>query len=143
MKNRILGFEDETVGGMTMMSRELATELKAAGFPAKHYQYGQKFYPHENTAGRSETTRTVGPYALENHLADIESGYFRPALSDLIGACDGKFSRLFVLKATWFAESDGPELVAMGETPEEAVARLWLALNQHKSTDITSFVHAE
>jgi hypothetical protein len=126
-----------------MMSRELAKELKAAGFRAERYQYGKKFYPYENG---SEATRTlgvtVGPHALENGLADIKSGYYCPTLSDLIGACSGKFSRLFVLKATWFAESDGPELVAVGETPEEAVARLWLALNKHKSTDIKSFAHA-
>ena len=43
------------------------------------------------------------------------------------------------MKATWFAESDGPELVAMGDTPEEAVGRLWLALNKrHPSSGIRS-----
>ena len=73
---------------------------------------------------------TVTPYELKNCLQDINNGYYCPTLSDLIGACSGKFSRLFVMKATWFAESDGPELVAMGDTPEEAVGRLWLALNK-------------
>lgn len=31
------------------------------------------------------------------------------------------------------AESDKPEQVAMGDTPEEAVGRLWLALNKQTS----------
>jgi hypothetical protein len=115
------------------MNRELAKELKVAGFPAKAYQLGHKFYPNENATRWPDTTRingvTVTPYELENHLQDLEDGYYCPTLSDLIGACRGKFSRLFVMKAIWFAESDRPELVAMGDTPEEAVGRLWLALN--------------
>ena len=116
------------------MDRELAKELKAAGFPIKAYQPRHRFYPNENAAGWPEATRTHGvtvtPYELKNCLQDINNGYYCPTLSDLIGACSGKFSRLFVMKATWFAESDGPELVAMGDTPEEAVGRLWLALNK-------------
>jgi len=128
------------------MKRELAKELKSAGFPAKAYELGHRFYPDENAAGWPEATRrrgvTVTAYELENHLQDLKAGYYCPTLSDLIAACGGKFSRLFVMKAIWFAESDRPELVAMGETPEEAVARLWLALNEHKSIDVKSFAHA-
>jgi hypothetical protein len=128
------------------MNRELAKELKGAGFPAKAYERGHRFFPDENAARWPEATRrrgvTVTAYELENHLEDIKAGYYCPTLSDLIAACGGKFSRLFVMKAIWFAESDRPELVAMGETPEEAMARLWLALNEHKSTDVKSFAHA-
>jgi hypothetical protein len=128
------------------MNRELAKELKGAGFPAKAYEPGHRFYPDENAARWPEATRTHGvtvtAYELENHLEDIKAGYYCPTLSDLIAACGGKFSRLFVMKAIWFAECDRPELVAMGETPEAAVARLWLALNEHKSMDVKSLAHA-
>jgi len=122
------------------MNRELAKDLKVAGFPMKAYQLGHRFFPCEDAIGWSDAARTRGvtvtPYELENHLPDIETGYYCPTLSDLIGACGGRFSRLFVMKAIWFAESDRPELVAMGETPEEAVARLWLALNKCDSSNI-------
>ena len=122
------------------MNSELAKDLKIAGFPRKTYQLGHRFFPREDAIGWSDAARTQGvtvtPYELETHLEDIESGYYCPTLSDLIGACAGRFSRLFVMKAIWFAESDRPELVAMGETPEEAVARLWLALNKRDSSNI-------
>jgi hypothetical protein len=124
------------------MKRELAKELKAAGFPAKAYELGHRFYPNENATGWSDATRrlgvTVGAYEMEKHLQDIKAGYYCPTLSDLIGACGGRFSRLFVMKAIWFAESDRPELVAMGDSPEEAVGRLWLALNKLNSSNARS-----
>jgi hypothetical protein len=122
------------------MNSELAKDLKIAGFPMKVYQLGRRFFPREDAIGRPDAARTQGgtvtPYELEHHQQDSESGYDCPALSDLIGACEGRFSRLFVMKAIWFAESDRPELVAMGDTPEEAVARLWLALNKLDSSKI-------
>jgi len=122
------------------MNSELAKDLKIAGFPMKAYKPGHRFFPREDAIGWSEAARTQGvtvtPYELENHLPDIESGYYCPTLSDLIGACGGRFSRLFVMKAIWFAESDRPELVARGETPEEAVARLWLALNKFDCANV-------
>jgi len=128
------------------MNRELAKELKVAGFPAKAYQLRHKFYPNENATRWADATRirgvTITAYELENHMQDIEDGYYCPTLSDLIGACRGRFSRLFVMKAIWFAESDQPELVAMGETPEEAVARLWLALNSRKAPEMRSGARA-
>ncbi len=128
------------------MNRELAKELKAAGFPVKIYELGHRFYPNENAAGWPEATQiqgvTVTPYELENHLQDIKAGYYCPTLSDLIAACGGRFSRLFVMKGIWFAESDRPELVAMGDSPEEAVGRLWLALNKLNSSDVRSAAQA-
>jgi len=52
----------------------------------------------------------------------------------LIGACGDKFARLFVMKSEWFAESDAPEMVATGDTPEEAVAKLWLLLRKLRTS---------
>jgi hypothetical protein len=38
------------------------------------------------------------------------------------------------MKTLWFAESDKPEAVAIGDTPEEAVGKLWLTLNRYKTS---------
>ena len=42
------------------MNRELAKELKAAGFPAKAYQLRHKFYPNENATRWADATRIRG-----------------------------------------------------------------------------------
>jgi hypothetical protein len=80
------------------MNRELGKRLKMAGFPVARYQSGHKFYPNEAAASWSEATRAHGviinQYELDNHAKDIESGYYCPDLSDLIGACSDKFARL-------------------------------------------------
>jgi hypothetical protein len=120
------------------MDRELARQLKMAGFPVVRYQSGHKFYPNEAAARWSEAARahgvTINRYELNDHAKDIESGYYCPNLSDLIGACGDKFARLFVMKSEWFAESDAPEMVATGDTPEEAVAKLWLLLRKLRTS---------
>jgi len=120
------------------MDRKLAKALKAADFPVTGFQLRHRFYPHEDAPGWSEATRTHGvtitSYELENHLSDITDGYYCPGLSDLIAACGDKFARLNVVKDTWMAESEDAKHVAAGATPEQAVARLWLALNGHGSS---------
>jgi hypothetical protein len=116
------------------MNRELAKQLKMAGFPIARYRAGYKFYPREDAASWSEVSRmhgvTINRYVLDDHAEDIKNGYYCPNLSDLIGACGDKFARLFVVKSEWFAESDAPEMVAIGDTPEEAVGKLWLLLKK-------------
>jgi hypothetical protein len=115
------------------MTREFAKELKHAGFPIPAYRPGHHFFPHENSAGWSDFARdhglTIGPFELENRLQDIKDGYYCPALSDLLDACGKRFARLSIVKDIWFAECDDPATTAMGQSPEEAVGRLWLALN--------------
>lgn len=119
------------------MNRKLAKELKAAGFPIRFFQVGHKFYPHEKSAGWSDTSRksgvTITPYELQKHARDIEDGYYCPTLSDLIEACGTRFSRLYVEAAIWTAQSDNPRATAMAHSAEEAVARLWLALPKRKT----------
>jgi hypothetical protein len=116
------------------MTRQLARELKAAGFPIKYFQVGHRFYPHENSLEWTEAAReqgvTVTAYQLQHHLQDIKDGYYCPTLPDLIEASGQSFARLYVVTATWIAESENPQNSAAGETPEEAVARLWLLLNK-------------
>ena len=122
------------------MNRALAQQLKIAGFPISAYRAGHKFYPQENNAGWSEAARQHGviihPYELENRLQEIKDGYYCPTLSDLIDACGDSFARLYIMKTIWTAESDSPEQIAMGDSPEEAVGRLWLALNKLETSHI-------
>jgi len=126
------------------MNRALAKELKDAAFPMPAYRAGHKFYPPEQGGDWSDAARqngvTITAYDLEERLQDIENGYYCPNLSDLVEACAGSFSRLSVLKALWAAESDNPPLTVWGDSPEEAVARLWLALNGFKSAASRSSV---
>lgn len=117
------------------MNRQLAKELKAAGFPVRYFQVGHKFYPHEKNADFSEASRengiTITPYELQNHARAIEEGYYCPTLPDLIEACGRRFARLYVEAATWTAESDEPRTKAIARSADEAVARLWLTLAEN------------
>ena len=103
------------------------------------YRAGHHFYPHEDDTGWTDAARrhgvTVTHYDLEERLQDLKNGYYCPSLSDLIEACGDSFSRLYILKTIWTAESNNPEQIAMGDSSEEAVGRLWLALNRHQSPD--------
>ena len=122
------------------MKRELARELKIAGFPMLPYRAGHHFYPHGDDTDWTDAARrhgvTVTHYDLEDRLQALKNGYYCPNLSDLIEACGARFSRLTIMKTLWTAESDSPEQIAMGDSPEEAVGRLWLALNGHQSSEI-------
>jgi len=121
------------------MKRALAQELKRAGFPIQSFHTGHKFFPNENDAGWTEAAQKEGiilnAHALENRLQDLRNGYYCPNLSELIAACGDRFARLYVVTATWTAESDDAEQVAFGDSPEEAVGRLWLAMNAGKVAD--------
>ncbi len=98
------------------MKRELARELKIAGFPMPAYRAGHRFYPHENDSGWTDVARrhgvTITHYDLEDRLQDLKNGYYCPHLSDLIEACGACFSRLPIMKTLWTAESDNPEQIA-------------------------------
>jgi hypothetical protein len=112
------------------MNYELAKQLKEAGFP-------QNLDGNRNIAG--------GPMMFEVGLPDKERCYV-PTLSELIEACGIQFDKLYYRpigsnledgKGAWFARKMYPldyrplkMLDQRGSTPDEAVARLWLALNQ-------------
>jgi|SRR6185369_16818238 len=97
------------------MTYELAKQLKDAGFPQKQLKLVDAY-----------------EQALEKEQVYI------PSLSELIEACADKFDSLcrnrrgllgheFVV---WIAyHSDSATQTGDGKTPEEAVAKLWLALN--------------
>jgi hypothetical protein len=98
------------------MNYELAKELMDAGFP----QGGS------------------GDWVVDPNAVVVRSGerVYAPTLSELIEACGERFAGLDRLAdRTWAARTIdysndwGHE---HGSTSEEAVARLWLALNQPK-----------
>lgn len=93
------------------MKYELAKELKDAGFP------GSESWGFKETPDGSQRA------------------YFSPTLSELIEACGGG---LYMLRrnidGTWLCtgadQAVTPAISLEGRTPEDAVARLWLALNK-------------
>jgi hypothetical protein len=119
------------------MTRELARELKTAGFPLGAYRVGHVFYPPERGGEWSEHSRshgvTITPYDLDEHMQAIRDGYYCPDVADLIEACGERFVRLWVSTSIWTAESDEPLLLARGGSGEEAMAKLWLMLHQAKT----------
>lgn len=92
------------------MSFELAEKLKKAGFPYK--------------------AKTV---LNEYGLKDL-SPIFSPTLTELIEACGKRFYSLIkVNDEPTFEACDGNfdnSTFRFGSTPEEATAKLWLALNK-------------
>lgn len=109
------------------MNYELAKKLKEAGFPQSG-QWGDITDVNNRVVGFVNKTAT--------HVV--------PTLSELIESCGTNFDTLTLsTKQTgyaqvsdwWYAtakcDKDAIPPMAEGETPEEAVANLWLAL-QHK-----------
>lgn len=128
------------------MNYELAKQLKEAGFPQKDYI--RSVCPHNNTYLYSLMD---GHTPL--HLCEEKSVYI-PTLEELIEACGDNFSGLNH-KDTWNPPLDYPEkwraygwsnpiqkppankgmefsLSGYGQTPEEAVANLYIELNKKK-----------
>jgi len=103
------------------MNYELAKELKDAGFPQQLWT-GQSYY----YEGGDNALLSDGFQENENVSDKIKI----PTLSELIEACgEGAFMLLNKGDGTyWVAALNGKG--AEGITPEEAVARLWLALNK-------------
>jgi len=120
------------------ITRDLARELKTAGFPIGAYRVGHVFYPLERGGEWSENSRrhgvTITPYDLDEHMQDIRDGYYCPDAADLIEACGERFARLWVSTSIWTAESKEPRQSVLGNSAEEAMAKLWLALTKSASS---------
>lgn len=94
------------------MNYELAKKLKDAGFP--QYSIECLFDPKLKEWGASDMACS-------------------PTLSELIEACGDQFYELCKTDYDWIANcySDKNRVVyERGDSPEEAVANLWLALNK-------------
>jgi hypothetical protein len=104
------------------MNYELAKELKDAGFPQEGK--GARIAPPDKIVARREDFAYV------------------PALEELIEACGKNFMRLETVAANgwWeahgrFWNTDGSLYFrdpSLGDTPAEAVAHLWLAVNSKR-----------
>ena len=111
-----------------MISYELAKSLKEARFPQR--LGGGDCY---NTKGVITPTSVV--FALKEILNEDFSSFYAPTLSELIDQCVSIAENDFSLYEGWTAEIiEGlePGVVAKGKTPEESVAKLWLALQKDK-----------
>lgn len=95
------------------MNYELAKELKEARFP--------------QTVGHEKVFHTYAHFI--GGPADDEELYPQPTLSELIEACGDGFWTLSRSSVDSWIATDGVIRDCVGATPEEAVARLWLALN--------------
>jgi hypothetical protein len=115
------------------MTRDFAKELKMAGFPLPPYRAGHRFFPLETDTRWTDFARshgvTITRHELENRQPDIADGYYCPSLADMLEACGDRFGRLYIMTNIWFAESADRETVSIGDSPEEAVGKLWLTLN--------------
>lgn len=103
------------------MTYELAKKLKEAGFP-------------QGGSGLWYTTATQ-----VSRLHEIEPGdviemevkpVYSPSLSELIEACGDRFSYLKKVGDQWDTSADNEGWGVYGSTPEGAMAKLWLALNE-------------
>jgi len=90
------------------MDYKLAKELKDSGFP-KSEDWGE------------HSTLMKGNYFMVD-------GYGVPKLSELIEACGTM--QLNVYDDAGYSQALSNKMMGEGKTPEDAVARLWLALNK-------------
>lgn len=92
-----------------MITYELAKKLKDAGFP----QYNHS------------------PEYRGDRLNESPNIPYEPTLSELIEACGDGFINLYNFGSFWQTNfKDGMAGETAGKTPEEAVANLWLKLNE-------------
>lgn len=107
------------------MNYELAKELKDAGFP-QELGMGSDYYINGATDNRHYKQNT------DPAVNDVKV----PTLSELIEACGEEFHSLHRFKEGWQCRKPSEgwgndyEVQSSGTTPEEAVARLYLALNK-------------
>jgi hypothetical protein len=112
------------------MNIELAQELKNAGYP----QDANLFYWMARPSKNHSVIYGI-PTEPGKHQRQGTEFYAMPMLADLIAACGNEFEALSKRgEDQWLALSkvELPDNLpgGFGRTPEEAVARLWLALNQ-------------
>ncbi len=101
------------------MNYELAKQLKDAGFPQNGN--GEPQYFKDGVRDRTE-------------FGHRYERLYIPTLEELIEACGDGFNGLHKAGTAWLASTlkGTGEFDGAGETPTEAVARLWLALQDNQ-----------
>lgn len=97
---------------------ELAKELKEAGFKMQKLD---------------DWNMVECPFRWGHFMHSDGIPYIFPTLSELIEACGDNLYALYNHVSSWQAYSNSDlwdTEISEGETPEEAVARLWLILNK-------------
>jgi hypothetical protein len=116
------------------MDYKLAKQLKDAGFPVTSICIGDKIW-----INKDNKSIVISKDELEiafNKIVVKGEWYKIPTLSELIEACGDKFNELiryyqgdgFLACASGLGK-DGMAIAEEGKTPDEAVAKLWLELN--------------
>lgn len=125
------------------MKYELCKQLKDAGFPQNVWDFDLCNFAYSDTDGfdelhllhedNDEGRRTGNDY---RHRESDKIVWVKcPTLSELIEACGNYFWKIEKQKdgsfvAIGLMSNDLPLPVGQDATPEEAVARLWLAINK-------------
>lgn len=143
-----------------MLDYKTCKLLEHVGFPQDHFDYGDKLFSYaycakENCCGNElhlihkdndeggdvGNDYSHGSYSSwkddPNYWKDIRDSYVKcPTLQELIDACiqTGKIERMTIEweHAEWNAWGDGYYQHDAGDTPEEAVAMLYLELKSQK-----------
>jgi hypothetical protein len=100
------------------MTYEVAKELKGAGFP-----FSERWTITEAFGATVQTKEGTQQVPTLSYLLEACGDEFEGIQHGVMTEDDG--SRL------WYAATYDNKVVERGPTPEEAVARLWLALNKN------------
>lgn len=101
------------------MTYELALRLKNAGFPQEV----------------EESTLERGDFVVDDPNVPEEKWehFIDPTLEELIEACGPRFKSLRAMdRGGWYAEDFDNNLGTSYNSPNEAVANLWLTKNKHE-----------
>jgi hypothetical protein len=105
-----------------MISYDLAKQLKDAGFP-------------QNLDGNRQLNGQPMRHHSHGSARDCDEGcVYVPTLEELVEACNTTFS-IYIEGHGADATEAGSEITGSGDTPTEAVAKLWLALNDKPEPD--------
>lgn len=112
------------------MNYDLALQLKKAGFP-QELICGTKYYYHFSPDSKTELLEHCEDHGQPSSIQFLAKV---PTLSELIEACGDDFHDLSRWKkgnekGDWNAIAINLKGNEWGCTPEESVAKLWLALN--------------
>lgn len=120
-----------------MLSYKICKRLKDAGFP-QYLDTWDKIYPEESEAffDKKKVNLNATPYLREAGEDEIKI----PTLEELIEECGDRFSSLEATRKDediigWCAYDYAGDAFEekKGDTPEEAMAILWLSINKKKN----------